>query len=94
VGRELTKRFETSGVDDLARAAARARAEEPRGEHVIVVGGAATPRAEPTAATLEAAVGEALGRGLSARDAAAEVAAVHGGSKRRAYEIAVALRKR
>jgi 16S rRNA (cytidine1402-2'-O)-methyltransferase len=94
VGRELTKRFETSTTGDLAAATARAREEEPRGEHVIVVAGAAAARAEPTAAALEAAVAAALGRGLSARDAAAEVAAVHGGSKRRAYEIAVALRKR
>jgi 16S rRNA (cytidine1402-2'-O)-methyltransferase len=93
VGRELTKRFEASFVDDLAGAAVRVGDAEPRGEHVIVVAGATDVRTAPSADTLEAAVTDALGRGLSARDAAAEVAAVHGGSKRAAYEVAVRLRQ-
>jgi hypothetical protein len=36
----------------------------------------------------------ALDRGLSARDAAAEVAALHDVSRRRSYELAVGLKKR
>jgi 16S rRNA (cytidine1402-2'-O)-methyltransferase len=94
VGRELTKRFEESYDGDLDAAVARAGVAEPRGEHVIVLAGAATAPAAVSDATIEAAVRDALGRGLSARDAAAEVAALHGGSKRRAYEVAVALKKR
>jgi 16S rRNA (cytidine1402-2'-O)-methyltransferase len=93
VGRELTKRFEASFVDDLAGAVSALGEVEPRGEHVIVLAGAAGARAVPSPGALEAAVAEALGRGLSARDAAAEVAAVHGGSKRAAYEVAVRLRE-
>ena len=40
------------------------------------------------------AVQDALDRGLSARDTAAEVSAALGVAKRRAYELAVTLRKR
>jgi 16S rRNA (cytidine1402-2'-O)-methyltransferase len=94
MGRELTKKFEETFRGDLAGAAARATATEPRGEHVIVVGGATVARRVVTAADLERAVQDALDRGLSARDAAAEVAAVLGAPKRAAYETAVRLRTR
>jgi 16S rRNA (cytidine1402-2'-O)-methyltransferase len=94
VGRELTKRFEESFGDDLDGAVARVGAAEPRGEHVIVLAGSSAAPAVVSDATIEAAVRDALGRGLSARDAAAEVAALHGGSKRRAYEVAVGLKRR
>jgi 16S rRNA (cytidine1402-2'-O)-methyltransferase len=94
VARELTKRFEETWSGGLAEAAALARAGEPRGEHVIVIAGRVGTVPEMTTDSLEAAVSEALARGLSARDAAAEVAALHGVPKRRAYETAVSLRKR
>jgi 16S rRNA (cytidine1402-2'-O)-methyltransferase len=94
VGRELTKRFEESFTGDLATATERARADEPRGEHVLVLAGATGERPALTADALDAAVGAALERGLSARDAAAEVAALLGAPKRDAYEAAVRLRKR
>jgi 16S rRNA (cytidine1402-2'-O)-methyltransferase len=93
VGRELTKRFESSSVDVLSGAVARARATEPRGEHVIVLAGASGERAALPDQEIEAAVADALARGLSARDAAAEVAAVHGAPKRSAYEIAVRIKR-
>jgi 16S rRNA (cytidine1402-2'-O)-methyltransferase len=94
VARELTKRFEETWWGDLGGAAALAATAEPRGEHVIVVAGGSGEREELAADALEAAVAAALDRGLSARDAAAEVAAVHDVPRRRAYEVAVALRKR
>jgi 16S rRNA (cytidine1402-2'-O)-methyltransferase len=94
IARELTKRFEETWSGGLADAAALARAGEPRGEHVIVIAGRVGIAPEMSADSLEAAVSEALARGLSARDAAAEVAALHDVPKRRAYELAVSLRKR
>ncbi len=94
VARELTKRFEETWWGDLAGAAALAGAGEPRGEHVIVLAGRVGVVPEMTADSLAAAVQDALGRGLSARDAAAEVAALHDVPKRRAYELAVSLKRR
>jgi 16S rRNA (cytidine1402-2'-O)-methyltransferase len=94
VARELTKQFEESWWGSLADAAALARTTAPRGEHVVVIAGRVGAAPEMTADSLEVAVREALGRGLSARDAAAEVAALHDVPKRRAYELAVSLRKR
>jgi 16S rRNA (cytidine1402-2'-O)-methyltransferase len=93
VARELTKRFEEAWWGDLAGATERSRTTEPRGEHVLVVAGAGADRAPLSTEDLEAAVGAALDRGLSARDAAAEVTAHHGVPKRRAYETAVRLRR-
>jgi 16S rRNA (cytidine1402-2'-O)-methyltransferase len=91
VARELTKRFEdvwrgTLGdLDDLLGAGG------PRGEHVIVV----SPQPEMPEASDEevgAHVRAALAEGLSARDAAVRVGRDLGVPRRRAYEIAVALR--
>jgi 16S rRNA (cytidine1402-2'-O)-methyltransferase len=94
VARELTKRFEETWWGDLATAAALAQTGEPRGEHVIVVAGRVGAAPEMSDASIEAAVRDALDRGLSARDAAAEVAALHDVPKRRAYELAVSLKRR
>ena len=61
---------------------------EPRGEFVVVVDGA--PEAEPaTDDEIRDAIGAALRRGLTARDAAAEVASALGVPKRQAYAVAV-----
>ena len=94
VARELTKLHEEVLVAPLSAAADVARFGEPRGEHVIVVDGRTVVAAAVTDEAIAAAVEEALGRGLSARDAAAEVAATLGVPKRRAYELAVTLRRR
>jgi 16S rRNA (cytidine1402-2'-O)-methyltransferase len=89
VARELTKRFEEVVRGPLAEVAADLRGRgEPRGEHVIVLAGAA-PAPPPNAGDVERAVAEALARGRSARDAAAEVAAALGVSRRAAYEAAL-----
>lgn len=89
VGRELTKLHEEVFRGTLAEAARWLDASEPRGEFVIVLGGAEPP-AEATDEELAAAVRAARADGLSTRDAAAHVAAAHRVSKRRVYELATA----
>ncbi|MBM3674416.1 MAG: 16S rRNA (cytidine(1402)-2'-O)-methyltransferase [Actinobacteria bacterium] len=90
--REMTKRFEEvrrASLDELARDCPA----EPRGEHVVVVAGA-SPAPVPDEGAVERAVAAAIGRGCSARDAAAEVARDLAVPKRQAYEIAVRLTRR
>ncbi|MFI5046609.1 MAG: 16S rRNA (cytidine(1402)-2'-O)-methyltransferase [Acidimicrobiia bacterium] len=93
VARELTKRFEDvwrgslGDIDDLLGAGT------PRGEHVIVVSPVpAMPEASDD--EVDAHVRAALAEGLSARDAAVRVGRDLGVPRRRAYEIAIALRRR
>ena len=62
---------------------------EPRGEYVIVVGGAPLVVVELTDKVLAEAIDEALASGLSRRDAAAAVATRLGISKNVAYTAAV-----
>ncbi len=87
LARELTKLHEevirgtlSSAVDHVAR-------HEPRGEFVIVLGGAEPP-AEATDAELLAALDAARDRGLSTRDAVAAVVDRFGVPKRRVYDLA------
>jgi 16S rRNA (cytidine1402-2'-O)-methyltransferase len=87
VGRELTKLHEEVRRSTLAEAAAWAEAKEPVGELVLVVEGTPPPAAA-TPADVAAAVDAALAEGVSARDAAARVAAELGVPKRQAYELA------
>jgi 16S rRNA (cytidine1402-2'-O)-methyltransferase len=89
VGRELTKLHEEVRRSSLAEAVAWAEAKEPVGELVLVVEGAPAP-VPAGDADVEVAVAAALAAGLSARDAAAKVAAELGVPKRQAYEAAVA----
>lgn len=91
VARELTKLFEETRRGSLAAlAAAYAASGPPRGEVVVVVGPPAEDEA-PTADRLDAAVAEALARGLSVKDAAAEVAIRLGVGRKEAYARALAL---
>jgi 16S rRNA (cytidine1402-2'-O)-methyltransferase len=94
VAREITKLHEEVFHGPLETAAALATAGEPRGEHVIVLDGQPVDSTPATEEALDDAMRAALGRGLSAKDAAAEVATSLGVPKRRAYERAVTLRKR
>ncbi len=87
VCRELTKLHEEVWRGTLAEAAAHAAAVEPRGEHVLVLGGAA-PIAPATDDALRSAVSRLRSDGLSTRDAVAEVAASFGVPKRRVYDLA------
>ncbi len=86
--RELTKLHEETWRGTLAQAVARASAVEPRGEYVVVIGGAAPP-AVATDADLAGALSRARASGRSTRDAVAEVASAYGVSKRRVYGLAI-----
>ena len=88
IARELTKLYEELWRGSLAEAVEWASVHEPRGEFVLVVDGApdATPVSDDEVRT---AVVAALERGLTARDAAAEVATALGVPKRQAYAAAV-----
>lgn len=83
VARELTKLHEEVWRGTLGDAAARAARREPVGEHVVVVAGAPPQPVDDEA--VAAAVAEALAAGLSARDAAAEVAEALDIPRNRAY---------
>ncbi|MBW3612023.1 MAG: 16S rRNA (cytidine(1402)-2'-O)-methyltransferase [Actinobacteria bacterium] len=86
--RELTKLHEETWRGTLAQAVARASAVEPRGEYVVVIGGAEPP-AVATDADLAGALSRARASGRSTRDAVAEVASAYGVSKRRVYGLAI-----
>ena len=94
VARELTKLHEDVWRGRLGDAAATVAAGVPRGEYVLVVAPAPeVPAEEPGDAEIDAALDEQFARGLSARDAAADVAARLGVPRRRAYEAAVRRRR-
>lgn len=87
LARELTKLHEETWRGTLDAAVARTGDVEPRGEYVVVVGGADAP---PPAGDdeLAAAVARLVADGVSRRDAAAEVASMYGVPKRRVYDLA------
>jgi 16S rRNA (cytidine1402-2'-O)-methyltransferase len=90
LARELTKLHEELWRGSLAEAIARCEDVDPRGEYVLVLDGA-PPVAEATEEEIREAVELALGRGLSKKDAAAEVAELFAVARNRVYEIAIAL---
>lgn len=89
VARELTKLFEEVWRGDLAGAVDWVGAAEPRGEYVIVLGGAPEP-GPPDRDEIARAVREARAAGATTRGAVDEVARALGVSRRRVYEVAVA----
>jgi 16S rRNA (cytidine1402-2'-O)-methyltransferase len=90
VARELTKMHEQVWRGTLDEGVAWA-AQEPPGEMVVIVDGApAAPPVDDEA--VRAALQAQLDTGSSARDAAATVASDLGVARRRAYELAIALR--
>lgn len=92
IARELTKLHQEVWRGSLGEARAHVAETEPRGEHVLVIAPAAVVDVDD--ATVAAAVDDAQQRGLSARDAAGEVAADLGVGRRRAYEMALKRRSR
>lgn len=88
LARELTKLHEEVWRGTLAEAIVRIAEVEPRGEFVLVLAGA-EPRADATDEEIRDALTAALRRGLSTRDAAAEIAADLGVAKRRVYDLAI-----
>lgn len=87
IARELTKLHEEFWRGTLGDAVDRVAAVEPRGEHVLVLEGAPAPD-EVDDDAIRAALVAARAAGASTRDAVAEVAAVLGVPKRRAYDLA------
>lgn len=88
LARELTKLHEEIRRGSLAQMLEAARATEPRGEFVVVLAGA-PPRPEATDDEIRDALDAAHRRGLTTRDAVAEVAAALGAPHRRVYELAL-----
>jgi 16S rRNA (cytidine1402-2'-O)-methyltransferase len=92
VARELTKIHEETFRGTLAAAIDHVAAQPPRGEHVLVLGGA-----PPAAAATDADVAEAarveLEGGASTREAADRVAERLGVARRRAYDAVLAQRR-
>jgi 16S rRNA (cytidine1402-2'-O)-methyltransferase len=90
LARELTKLHEEFWRGSLGAAIQRCAEVDPRGEYVLVLGGA-LPAAEATDDQLREAVELAIGRGLSKKDAAAEVAEHFGVPRNRVYALTVTL---
>ena len=90
LARELTKLHEEIWRGTVSAAIERCAEVDPRGEYVLVLEGA-PPAAEATEEEIREAVELALGRGLSKKDAAAEVAELFAVARNRVYEIAIAL---
>ena len=93
VARELTKRYEEVWRGTLVRAAELAAAFQSRGEHVLVIEGRAPGADAPDNDTLAAAISTRLAAGESARDAAHAVAADLGVPRRRAYALALEVKR-
>lgn len=88
LARELTKLHEEVWRGSLAAAVEHCAEVEPRGEYVVVLHGA-PDAGPPSQDEVRAAVAAARERGLSTRDAAAEVARALGLSKRLVYQVAL-----
>jgi len=93
VARELTKLHEEVWRGTLGVAAATFAEREVRGEVVIVLAGDPAAGRAPDDDDVADALRRRLGAGASLRDAAASVAGDLGVSRRRAYDLALELRR-
>ncbi len=93
VAREMTKLHEEVWRGTVGDAAAAFAGRDVRGEIVIVVGGDPSSGREPDDVVVAEALRERLGAGDTLRDAAGRVATELGVSRRRAYDLALALRR-
>jgi 16S rRNA (cytidine1402-2'-O)-methyltransferase len=91
VARELTKLHEEVVRGSLAEVADHFERFEPRGELVIMVAGAPLVGEPVDDEVLVAALRAGLDRGLSKRDAVADVVRATGEAKRRVYDLAIGL---
>jgi len=91
VARELTKLHEEVVRGTLAEAAEHFRANDPRGEFVLVVDGRPAQSGPVDDDDLIEALRRSIGDGNSKRDAVAEVAKATGEPRRRVYELSIAL---
>ena len=90
IAAELTKVHEEIWRGTLHDAVKRYADGDPRGEFVLVLGGAA-PVAPPTDEELIAALRAEIDSGVSRKDAASRVSARFGVSKRHVYELTLSL---
>jgi 16S rRNA (cytidine1402-2'-O)-methyltransferase len=90
ISRELSKRFETTLRMSLGEAVSELTATEPRGEYVVVLGGAhATPPVTHDDAAILEKLDALRGGGMRTRDAVDAVSAELGVGRRRVYSIAI-----
>ncbi|MEB3329834.1 MAG: 16S rRNA (cytidine(1402)-2'-O)-methyltransferase [Candidatus Sericytochromatia bacterium] len=92
VARELTKRFEEVRRGSLATLRAGYAGEAPRGEFVVVVGGAPEAGDRPDEGRWRAELAAALAAGARPSAAAREIAARAGVPRSRVYEEAMRLK--
>jgi 16S rRNA (cytidine1402-2'-O)-methyltransferase len=93
IGRELTKLHQELWRGTLADAAAWSASVEPRGEYVVVLGGALPDDREVDDADIEGALVQWLARDGDRKAAVAGVAHSLGVPKRRVYDIALRVGK-
>jgi 16S rRNA (cytidine1402-2'-O)-methyltransferase len=94
IARELTKLHEEVRRGTLAELAQGADAVEPRGECVVVLGGASEIPVAASDADIDAALEAQFAAGVSTRDAAAIVSARLRMSRREVYARAVTMKSR
>ncbi len=89
IGREMTKKFEQFLCGALAELAGYFAENEPRGEFVILVEGAATQPSDPVPdeSVIHSVLADLLASGLSVKTAADAVAKLTSMSRKRAYEM-------
>jgi 16S rRNA (cytidine1402-2'-O)-methyltransferase len=85
--RELTKYYEEVWRGDVAGALAHIAENPPRGEYTLVIAGAPDDLARWGAEEVRAALAERIAEGLSRSQAAREVAASSGWSRREVYNV-------
>ncbi len=93
LARELTKLHEEVRRGTLCELLAGVEVTEPRGECVLVLGGAVQVSAATSDADIDEALVAELGRGTATRDAAAIVSARFGMGRREVYARAVRLKR-
>ncbi|HOT93244.1 MAG TPA: 16S rRNA (cytidine(1402)-2'-O)-methyltransferase [Anaerolineae bacterium] len=86
--RELTKHFEEIWRGDVEGALAHLAENPPRGEYTLVIGGAPETVSRWDGERVRAALEERLTGGLSRSQAAREIAALSGWSRREIYALA------
>jgi 16S rRNA (cytidine1402-2'-O)-methyltransferase len=85
--RELTKHYEEVWRGDMAGALTHVEEIPPRGEYTLVIAGTPANLARWDAEEVCAALAEGIAKGLSRSQAAREVAALSGWSRREVYNV-------
>ena len=92
VSREITKKFEETYRGTLSGAVSHFHDQKPRGEFVVVVGGAPdVPAATPDSDSVERALREAMNAGASSRDAIESVSKRLRLPRKVVYRVSIAM---